>query len=315
MKNRILTSVVIVVVLIGAFLSKMATPYFFDVIIGMLAVIAAGEVAKVLERDYKFNNVYLATAFVPCLYVGIALGIINSWRFDAYLLLILSLILFFSILCFISVFVFKTVTKREMDKYMFKGSVSKYAFRKTMNTLLVYLYPTMFFMSLWFANHIVELPTFSSSFNLSDLSVGFFVLLTIFLVSIITDTFAMLFGMLLKGPKLAPKISPKKTISGAIGGLLGGILIAFIVYAVLMTQDGFVTFVETANVYWWHILLLGLIGSIISQIGDLFASLIKRHARVKDYGTIFPGHGGVMDRVDGLIFNSVFVMIFMLLLV
>jgi phosphatidate cytidylyltransferase len=64
----------------------------------------------------------------------------------------------------------------------------------------------------------------------------------------------------------------------------------------------------------WTVVLFGLIGSIISQLGDLFASFIKRRARVKDYGTSFPGHGGIMDRFDGMIFNSAFVMLYILIL-
>jgi imidazole glycerol phosphate synthase subunit HisF len=64
----------------------------------------------------------------------------------------------------------------------------------------------------------------------------------------------------------------------------------------------------------WTVVVFGVCGSIISQIGDLFASFLKRRARVKDYGTIFPGHGGIMDRVDGLIFNSAFVLIYILIL-
>ena len=67
MKKRVLTSVGIVVILSAAFLLKMVTPFVFDCLIGMLGVIAAVEVSRVLERDYKFNNVYLAAAFVPFL--------------------------------------------------------------------------------------------------------------------------------------------------------------------------------------------------------------------------------------------------------
>ena len=65
---------------------------------------------------------------------------------------------------------------------------------------------------------------------------------------------------------------------------------------------------------WWHFLIIGAIMAIVCQIGDIIASALKRSARVKDYGTIFPGHGGVMDRVDGLIFNALTVFICMLIL-
>ena len=68
------------------------------------------------------------------------------------------------------------------------------------------------------------------------------------------------------------------------------------------------------DITWWKILIVAVITSVIGQIGDLIASALKRSARVKDYGTIFPGHGGVMDRVDGLIFNSLTVLISMFIL-
>ncbi len=102
-----------------------------------------------------------------------------------------------------------------------------------------------------------------------------------------TDTFAYFSGMLFGKRKLCPEISPKKTIAGAIGGTLFGTLAGVIVLWV--SQD--------AAIYG----LLALPVSIISQFGDLSASVIMRRFGVKDYGKIFPGHGGVLDRFDSII--------------
>ncbi len=111
----------------------------------------------------------------------------------------------------------------------------------------------------------------------------------------ITDTLAYFTGTFFGKHKLCPAISPKKTVEGAIGGTLGT-GICFFVLAIIFNR-----FFKTD----YNILLLfffGIITAVISQLGDLCASLIKRNSGVKDYGTVFPGHGGIMDRCDSLLF-------------
>ncbi|MBR5943725.1 MAG: phosphatidate cytidylyltransferase, partial [Lachnospiraceae bacterium] len=98
--------------------------------------------------------------------------------------------------------------------------------------------------------------------------------------------------------KLAPKLSPKKTIEGSIGGIIGGAL-----------GGGIYGWFLGNNVYhndrmWWVLAIICGLASIIGQIGDLAASGIKRNYNIKDYGTIIPGHGGIMDRVDSIIVTA-----------
>lgn len=116
-----------------------------------------------------------------------------------------------------------------------------------------------------------------------------------------SDTFALFAGMLFGRHKLAPLVSPKKTVEGAIGGLVGGVfgtlLLTFI--AANAIHDAFMGPV--------HILLFGIIGSVVSQIGDLSFSVIKREFGVKDYGKLLPGHGGILDRFDSVTFVTPFV--------
>ncbi|MGO1367923.1 MAG: phosphatidate cytidylyltransferase [Senegalia sp. (in: firmicutes)] len=112
----------------------------------------------------------------------------------------------------------------------------------------------------------------------------------IFIIAFSTDTFAYFTGRLFGKRKLAKVISPNKTIEGAIGGLIGSILATLI----------FVSFMNLKNLYIF--ILLAFLCSLASMIGDLTASKIKRYIKIKDYGNIMPGHGGVLDRFDSILF-------------
>lgn len=114
----------------------------------------------------------------------------------------------------------------------------------------------------------------------------------IFIIAWSTDTFAYFGGYFFGKKKLCPKISPKKTVEGAVIGILGCMLTCGIFAHVF--------FIE----YKGAIILLGMFGSIFSQIGDLTASQIKRHVGIKDFGNLIPGHGGVLDRFDSILFTA-----------
>lgn len=120
------------------------------------------------------------------------------------------------------------------------------------------------------------------------------------------DTFAYWFGSMIGGKKLCPTISPKKTVAGFVGGLFGGMLVSVIMFLLfeqfaLFPRAGYVPFTDatwsSALIY----LAIGLVGSLAGQLGDLAASRLKRALGIKDFGKIFPGHGGIMDRFDSII--------------
>lgn len=155
-------------------------------------------------------------------------------------------------------------------------------------------------------NNIIDIAiTFFSIFYVA-ISIDFIVLTinsfekgtiyvwTIFIVAFLTDTFAYFTGYLFGKHKLIPKVSPKKTIEGSIGGVVGS-TIGCIVFGYLFNLD------MTAMI------IIGSIGSVIAQFGDLFASSIKRYVGIKDYGKLIPGHGGVLDRFDSVILVAPFV--------
>ena len=132
-----------------------------------------------------------------------------------------------------------------------------------------------------------------------------FVLLTCF----ITDAGAYFTGYIcsknFKTHKLNERISPKKTIEGSIGGMVLGTLIPFLVTLIpLLSLENDAVF--GISLKWWMILILSFIMTITAQIGDLTFSAIKRHYDVKDYSQLFPGHGGVLDRFDSILFNMIF---------
>ena len=126
----------------------------------------------------------------------------------------------------------------------------------------------------------------------------------VILISILTDLGGYIFGKIFKGPKLT-RISPNKTYSGAVGSLIVS-LIGSLIYLEYLTNISLFSF---QNEYVPHrvenillTLLIILIISFISQIGDLIISYFKRLAKIKDTGSILPGHGGLLDRIDGIIF-------------
>ena len=165
-------------------------------------------------------------------------------------------------------------------------SIKTYSF-----TLLPYLYPYVFIFTTLLAN---------------DSARGFIILLLSFVISPFSDTFAYFVGSLFKGPKLCPKLSPKKTWSGAIGGTIGGILGALIVCWIFLPNTYYLSPIVV-------FIIAGVLGSIVNILGDLFESFIKRKVGIKDMGNILPGHGGVMDRIDGTAF--VVILIYLLFLI
>lgn len=123
---------------------------------------------------------------------------------------------------------------------------------------------------------------------------GLLCLMTIFVSSWISDSFAFIVGKLIGKHKLIPEISPKKTVEGCIGGIVFA-TIAMLVFGLVID-----VFFNPIVVNYTVLGLMGLVLSIISQVGDLVASIIKREEGVKDYGNILPGHGGITDRFDSV---------------
>lgn len=158
-------------------------------------------------------------------------------------------------------------------------------------TVLSLVYPGIFLGSFLVINHGV---------------LGLVGIVLVFAVSMLTDTMAYFVGVLVGRHKLCPAISPKKTVEGLIGGLAGGVLGAIVTYLVFSTLIPVAPVISGID-QWLFYGLVGLVGAVINTVGDLIASRIKRESGIKDFGSIFPGHGGILDRMDGLMCVAIFV--------
>ena len=146
---------------------------------------------------------------------------------------------------------------------------------------------------------IVYIPMFFTYISLTrELVFGSWLVWLIFISAWGSDTLAYCAGMLFGKHKMTPVLSPKKTIEGAIGGVIGAGILA-VIYASIM-----INVARVPTIYMGKIIIITLISSMLSICGDLFASGIKRNNDIKDYGRLIPGHGGILDRFDSVLFIS-----------
>ena len=177
------------------------------------------------------------------------------------------------------------------------------AVESMMATVFPILYPGVFYLLMMEMLKLNSAAAFIVAFVL------------IFFSASICDAFALFSGMLFGKHKLAPILSPKKTVEGAIGGWIACILFSMAVPAIVrlfLPHDTALLLHSSGRLYRiadlnamppvWAFAILGAVIGVLTQIGDLVASMIKRHFGVKDFGNLLPGHGGVMDRLDGILF-------------
>ena len=160
----------------------------------------------------------------------------------------------------------------------------KYSFIDVAVTFLGFIYVVILFSFIPLVNEKVD---------------GQYLVWLIFIGSWVSDTVAYYFGRFFGKHKLCPKVSPKKTIEGSIGGFLGGTLGCGI-FGIIVSS-------YVPEVKLIHFFLIGALCGIMSQFGDLVASSIKRYVGLKDYSNLIPGHGGILDRFDSILFNAVVV--------
>lgn len=164
----------------------------------------------------------------------------------------------------------------------------KYTFVDVAITLLGFLYVGIFFSFIYLVN---------------SKNGGEFYVWLIFVGSWLTDTAAYYAGRFFGKKKLCPKVSPKKTVEGSLGGILGAIVGCLIV--------GLIAKQYIAIISLYHFVIIGALCGVFSQFGDLVASSVKRYVGIKDYSNLIPGHGGILDRFDSILFSGVVVFFYL----
>lgn len=161
----------------------------------------------------------------------------------------------------------------------------EYSADSVMHTIFTFIYPQLFFVMFYLL--IIG--------NIANYGQMFAMFAMVFIPALLSDTLAYFFGKSFGKKKLCPTISPKKTIVGSVagiaGGVIGALIVCLIVYLLGYTVGNIIIYT-----------IVGALLAAISQIGDLSASFIKRALDIKDFGKLLPGHGGILDRIDSVIF-------------
>ena len=283
MLKRIITGTGIFAVLIGMFASRIfwtteitvleggvltAGEVLFDAVLALMAIVGTFEVVRAMDVKMLFIEKIIALIF-PIIVFPIATFCGATYAF-------IVIAIYDMLTVALSVFAFKDATLESVGL-----------------TMLSVFYPTGLILPLV----AVNLMSFEA-------------LLLVFAVSPLCDTMAYFVGSALRGKKLCPAISPNKTISGAIGGIAGGAIGGGAVYFFsnwLYSAGVLAGTAFTVGALWADVIIFIVAGALfaaLTELGDLAESVIKRKLGIKDMGKLFPGHGGMMDRIDGLSFVS-----------
>ena len=284
MKKRLISGAVYTALLVSVFMMKIFAPapwgdLGFDALIYFLSLVGTFEIVRALGDGLSKSGKSVVTVFtLVCVPVCVVCEVL--WGYGIQCAAACFLLLAATLLSML-VFSPETTDLKSVAAALFCGT-----------------YPNVFLCVLLLVNHLAENSVLGGSL---------LAMLFIFVVSPMADVLAFTFGMTLRKKfprKLAPKASPNKTLIGFIGGLLGGGIagagLYFVYHAIC---GGFENMYIQLPVY----VALGVLISLVTVLGDLVESSIKRHCGVKDMGNIMPGHGGVLDRIDGTMFASVIV--------
>ena len=301
MLKRTITGFFILLVTAGFIALREVSLLFFDafalaIMIG--SIVEMSMACKVSNKKVNKLLLFVYAILITCIFI------FNGKYIDTALLLILVLLLLMFILLMIKELIRNAILRKRGETIADENELNQSLLNETKNTLEIMIYPTTLLSFLIGINHF-------------GLNIGYVGIIMTFAISMFTDVFAYLFGSLIKGAKMAPEISPKKSIAGMIFGALGGILASGLAYLCFvhfgLLGDCFAHLQPmTIGVIFG---CAGLFGTFLTQFGDLVASAYKRKAGIKDFGSIFPGHGGFMDRVDGLMFTGVLIYILFALFV
>lgn len=269
-RTRLISGIVLVIL---ALMSILTGGWVLAAVLGAISVIAYRELTKatgVHTEEKKFNSLEITGSVIIVLYYFVlAFCMLQRENFAlsvVYPVVTISIVMAFIAFMFVYVF-----------------SFPKYKAGQVMAAFFELLYAPVLLSFIFMIRE--------------GWSYGVYLVWLIFLCSWGSDTCAYCVGVLFGKHKMAPKLSPKKSVEGAIGGVVGAaVLFGLYTYFVInpFTEDVF-------WINWGSAMCLGAVGALVSMVGDLAASAIKRDHEIKDYGKLIPGHGGIMDRFDSVI--------------
>ena len=255
MKKRIITAIVMIIIFVPLLLIG-GIP--FSILMTLLALGAMHELIKIREKKKEFPTLIKVIS-----YLLIIFSLVLTYNQNIFSYKVSYQLISFIILLFLLPMLLKD--KKEMDY--------------DINDAL-YLVGSLLFINISF-NLILVLRNYS-----------LYYMIYLLLITVISDSFALITGMYIGKNKLAPTISPHKTIEGFIGGVLMGTFVASTFYYTVIDSGISIAI----------LVLTTLFLAIVGQLGDLVFSSIKRTFNVKDFSNLIPGHGGILDRLDSLIF-------------
>ncbi len=272
MLQRIITAVVLIAILLPLLFLSWQCAYIIPALVALMALAAVYELLKCLRSQVDETGATVTAredfvVSVPAYLIAVGLPLATAFVDTIHVFLLAAA----AVLTIYLLYLFAVAVLRQ----------GRMHFAEVAEVFAGVLYITLSFASLSLLRH--KTPG------------GGYLYLLVFFGAWVTDTFAYFTGRFFGKHKLNPVISPKKTVEGSVGGIVFCIL-SFAAFGLVM-QFGKWHF----TVHYPLLLLTGLLCSVVSQVGDLITSLIKREHGVKDYGKIFPGHGGVLDRFDSVL--------------
>lgn len=300
MLKRSITGAIILLVTAGFIALRQVSLLFFDAF--ALAIIYGAITEMVLAN--KFANKTTSNILLFLYPVALLCIYLFSTSLSMALLLQIATFIVYFIILMARELIKNAIIRKNGDTLTDTTELNNSLLADVKNTLSIMLYPATILGFLFGINHF-------------GLNLGYVGIIMTFAISMFTDVFAYMFGCMLRGPKMCPEISPKKSISGMIFGALGGMLASGLGYFLFVRLGIFgASFenIKTAIVVVMFV-LMGILGTFATQFGDLVASAHKRKVGIKDFGSIFPGHGGFMDRVDGLMFTGALIYVLFALFV
>lgn len=284
MATRVISGVMVAVL---AFIFCFLGAPILNIGLGIISIIGYLEVTKALGIREQ-NNKILGIEIVGVIFI---LGLYISSLFFRPSLDALVLFTMFSFVFMMAVYVLK---------------FPEYHIKQVMSTFFAFAYcPVLLYFMLLIRIQGDDSIGFADLRLIPSFSSGFAYIWMVFAIAWGTDTCAYFVGVLFGKHKLYPLLSPKKTIEGCLGGVIGTGLFTLLHTFVFM---GHIEYTITQRLLF---VLYGMVGSVIGQVGDLAASGIKRNFGIKDYGNLIPGHGGVMDRFDSIVFIVLYVYYYM----